>query len=109
MSPATIDTSLDFEWHHRINLEIIPNPELEGARQRAIAEEYGMTEGLLVVPCRLSAAFYLMTANNLDVEPGKLAPEKQQLVLRNRPDVEAARAATRRMSIQALERSLSAP
>lgn len=108
-SPATIDTSLDFEWHHRINLEIIPNPELDEARQRAIADEYGMTDGLLIVPCRLSTAFYLMTNNNLDVEPGRLAPQKQQLVLRNRPDVEAARTATRQMSIQALERYRSAP
>jgi hypothetical protein len=105
LTPTKADPALDFQWIHRINLEIIPNPELAPERQAAIAAEYGMQNELLEMPCRLSTAFYMMSANNLDVEPGLLAPEKQQLVLRNRAAVEAARGAAREMSIQALKRA----
>ncbi len=108
LSPASVDPSLDFQWIHQINLEIVPNPKLDPDQQAAIATEYRMRNGVLEMPCRLSTAFYMMAANNLDVEPGKLAPEKQQLVLRNRTAVEAARVAAREMSIQALRRAAEA-
>lgn len=105
LSPANVDPALDFQWIHQINLEIIPNPELDVDRQRAIADEYNMDDGVLEMPCRLSTAFYMMSAYNLDVVPGKLAPEKQQLVLRNREAVESARSAARELSVQALKRT----
>lgn len=108
LSPATVDPALDFEWIHQINLEIVPNPELDAERQAAISAEYSMLDGVLEMPCRLSTAFYMMSAHNLDVEPGKLAPEKQQLVLRNRGAVDSARSAAREMSIQALRRAAGA-
>jgi hypothetical protein len=108
LSPTTVDHALDFQWIHQINLEIIPNPELDPDRQRAIADEYSMRDGVLEMPCRLSTAFYMMSAYNLDVEPGKLLPEKQQLVLRNREAVEGARSAAREMSKQALKRTAEA-
>lgn len=107
LTPASVDPALDFQWIHQINLEIIPNPELAPERQAAVAAEYNMRDGVLEMPCRLSTAFYMMSANNLDVEPGKLAPEKQQLVLRNRATVEAASASAREMSKQALKRSVA--
>ena len=106
LAPTKVDPTLDFQWIHQINLEITPNPELAPERQAAIAAEYNMQVGLLEMPCRLSTAFYMMSANNLDVEPGRLAPEKQQLVLRNRAAVEAARVAAREMSVQALKRAV---
>lgn len=107
LAPTSVDPALDFQWIHQINLEIIPNPELDADRQRAIANEYNMLDGVLEMPCRLSTAFYMMSAYNLDVVPGKLAPEKQQLILRNREAVEAARSAAREMSIQALKRTVA--
>jgi len=103
--PANVDQTLDFMWIHLIDLEIVPNPELAEERKAAIAAEYNMTDGVLIMPCRLSTAFYMMSANNLDVDAGLLAPEKQQLVLRNRAAVDAARQAAREMSMQALKRA----
>lgn len=103
--PATVDFSLDFEWFHKINLDIRPNPELTAERQMAVAAEHGMTDGRLIRPCRLSLSFYLMSEYNLDVEPGVLKPEKQQIVLHNREEVIQARALSRQMSVEALARA----
>lgn len=103
--PAAIDISLDFEWIHQINLDIRPNPKLSAERQAAVAAEHEMTDGRLLRPCRLSLSFYLMSEYNLDVEPGILKPEKQQIVLQNRDEVTQARALSRQMSIEALARA----
>lgn len=103
--PATVDASLDFEWVHKINLDIRPNPELTAERQMAVAAEHGMTDGTLIRACRLSLSFYLMSEYNLDVEPGVLKPEKQQIVLHNRDEVIQARALSRQMSVEALARA----
>ena len=59
--PAAIDTALDFEWVHKINLVIRPNPGLPPERQAAVASEHAMTDGQLIRPCRLSLSFYLMS------------------------------------------------
>ena len=97
-------SGLDYEWHQKINLQIEPNPELSAERQGAVAAEHDMVGGVLEVPVRLSQSFYLMSEHNLDVERGKLLPEKQQLVLRNRKDVDDARRLARQMSKEALAR-----
>jgi hypothetical protein len=102
--PSAIDPALDFEWAHEINLVIVPNPGLSTEQQAAVAAEHGMKDGQLIWPCKLSLSFYLMTEYNLDVEIGVLRPEKQQLVLQNRVEVDQARAAARQMSIEALAR-----
>lgn len=103
--PAAIDVALDFEWVHKINLVIRPNPALPPERQAAVASEHAMTDGQLIRPCRLSLSFYLMSEYNLDVEPGVLKPEKQQIILFNRDEVTQARASSRQMSIEALARA----
>ena len=103
--PASIDAGLDFEWVHIINLVIIPNPELTAEHQARVAAEHDMTDGRLVRPCRLSLSFYLMSEYNLDVAPGALIPQKQQIILQNKDEVTQARALSRKMSIEALARN----
>lgn len=102
---SPVDPALDFEWIHRINLVIVPNPGLTPERQAAVAAEHAMSGGRLIRPCRLSLSFYLMSEYNLDVELGVLKPEKQQIVLQNRDEVTQARAAARQMAIEALARA----
>src|ERR1700722_3358389 len=102
---STVDPALDFEWIHKINLVIVPNPRLSPERQVAVAAEHDMESGRLVRPCRLSLSFYLMSEYNLDVEPGVLKPEKQQIILQNRDEVTQARSAARQMAIEALARA----
>jgi hypothetical protein len=99
------DFSLDYEWHQQIDLVIIPNPELNPARQQAVAAEYNMTDNTLVMPVRLSLSFYLLSEYNMDVMPDRLSPEKQQIVLKNKEQVIQARESAREMAKQALVRS----
>ncbi len=102
--PASIDRALDFQWHHTIDLVIIPNPELPKERQAAVEYEYEMSDGKIEVNCRLSVSFYLMSEHNLDVESGVLDPLKQQLVLKNKDEVLQTRAVARKLSKDALKR-----
>ena len=102
---SSVDPTLDLEWVHQINLVIVPNPRLSPERQAAVASELGMTDGRLVLPCRLSLSFYLMSQYNLDVDPGVLKPEKQQIILLNRDEVIQARSAARQMAVEALARA----
>lgn len=100
----TVDPVGDLEWHHKIDLILVPNPELDEDRQRAQRLEHKMVEGKLAVPCRLSMAFYLMAEHKLDVEPGKLTPLQQPLVLANLEEVSQARSVARKLATQALQR-----
>lgn len=75
---------------------------LEETKQRAVAAEYDMVANELRVPCRLSAAFYLINEHNLDVPLGVLKPDKQQLVLKNLDEVVRAREVVRKLSVDAL-------
>lgn len=102
--PATVDRSLDFQWHHSIDLEIVPNPSLPEEKQAAVKYEYEMTDGCLRINCRLSVSFYLMSEHNLDVDQGVLEPAKQQIVLRNVHDVRQAREVAGKLSRDALKR-----
>lgn len=106
---AHTDRSLDFQWHHTVDLVIVPNPELPPEMQAAVKYEYEMQEGSISMNCRLSVSFYLMSEHNLDVEPGNLRPVKQQLVLKNKADVIQAREVARKLSIEALNRVASSP
>ena len=103
--PCSIDPQHDFEWVHTVVLVIAPNPQLPHDKQEAVANEYDMVNGKLSIPTRVSLSFYLMSEHNLDVDPGKLLPEKQQLVLVNKREVEQARALARELSKDALTRN----
>lgn len=105
--PAQVEVELDYGWSHTLDLEIGPNPDLPRIQQDGVAVEYGMADNKLVCPTRLSMAFYLMSEHNLDVEPGKLHPSKQQLVLLNREVVDQTVKATRLLSKQAIKRALA--
>lgn len=101
---TVIDATLDFEWVHKIDLILVPNPSLSASQRAALEGEYDMTDGRLVITKRLSQTFYLMTEHNLDIEPNTLPPGKQQLVLLNHDEIVNARAMARKLSIDAIKR-----
>ena len=103
---SSVAADLDLEWHHTMELVLVPNPALEKLKQTAVAVEYEMIDEELRVPSRLSAAFYIINEHNLDVEPGILKPEKQQLVLKNLDEVVQTREVVRRLSVEALLRKV---
>jgi hypothetical protein len=100
----TVDPAGDLEWHHKIDLILVPNPGLDEDRQRAQILEHKMVNGQMAVECRLSMAFYLMAEHKLDVEPGKLSPQQQPLILANLDEVRQSREVARKLANQALQR-----
>lgn len=101
-----VDFSLDYEWHHNIELIVVPNPRLNPDQRHAVIEEFQMSDdGRLAIPTRLSLSFYLIAENNLDLPPDTFEKaERQRLVLENLEEVAAARRLARAMSTQALGR-----
>ncbi len=101
----SIDKSIcDVAWNEMIDLIIVPNPELSPDKQKAISTEYDMKDGKLVRSTRVSLTFYLMNEYNLDVEPGRIKAEKQQIILLNRLEVEKAREEARLRAAEALKK-----
>jgi hypothetical protein len=105
LGPSDVGADHDLEWHHTMELILVPNPTLDKLKQAAVAAEYDMVADELRVPSRLSAAFYIINEHNLDVEPGALKPEKQQLVLKNLDEVVQTREVVRRLSVEALRKN----
>lgn len=108
LTNCAVDFDLDYQWFQKINMVLSPNPRLDLDKQKAVENEYGMADGELSVPIRLSHTFYLMDQYNLDIDDGVLKPEKQQLVLKNREDVVSASRLARKMSKEALDRVIEA-
>ena len=62
----------------------------EGIRN-AVELDYGMKNGRTEITTRVCLSFYLERQLGLDLDPKKIPPHRQQLVLLNRKEVEQAR------------------
>jgi len=80
----------DMEWNTIVELKITPHPHLGEAQRSVIEHDFGMTNGLLVLPTRAALAFYLIKRLNLDLEIKYISPERQQLFLINHKEIEEA-------------------
>jgi hypothetical protein len=85
------DAAEDKAWHNTVRLVLAPHPKLAAAHRRAIALDYGMIDGSLGIECRQAFVDYVLRHLRLD-RPG-LAPEEQQVVLKNARELERLRAA----------------
>lgn len=106
LGPADIDPLFDREWHEEVEVVLAPNPELAEAARRSIAIEYGIVRSRLRVPTRVALAFYMIQHLDLDL---KLAPARQQLVLVNRDELDAACQNARQATKAVLEAAGLAP
>lgn len=79
------DPEQDTEWHTEVELVLTPNPKLPLAHQRAIAMDYGMTDGSTRLRCRRALLFYVLQHLGLLQDD---TPEAKQVVLRNTKEVE---------------------
>jgi predicted DNA-binding transcriptional regulator YafY len=92
--PSEIDPTGDESWHREITLRIGPHPGLKGGTRKAIELDYGMVNGVVEVTIKVCLASYLERHFGLDRDPSHVPPTRQQIVLLNREEVEAARAAS---------------
>jgi len=106
VAPADDNQVADIEWLHPVTLRISPHPDLSEAAQRAIEIDYGMANGTLEIETSVSMSFYLERRLNLDLDPSCIRPERQQIILANRDEVDSARKYARDKRIQLQEQEL---
>ncbi len=86
-----VDSSADREWHTKVTLRIGPHPRMKEGQRRAIERDFGMTNGVVNVISRVCLSYYVERQLGLDLEPAQVPPERQQVVLLNRAEVEKLR------------------
>jgi hypothetical protein len=74
----------DIEWHTEVELVLTPNSKLPQAHQRAIAMDYGMTNGSTRLRCRQALLFYVLQHLGLLQDD---APAATQVALRNTTEI----------------------
>jgi hypothetical protein len=84
---VSVEPPADLEWNTAITLVLAPNPRLSEAHQRVIELDYGMENGELRFECRRALLLYVVRNLGLDDADGK-HPKVQQIVLKNRTDIE---------------------
>ena len=90
MKPDQIDDEHDVEWQRFLTFRIGPHPGLGTETRKAIELDYGMQQGEVSVAIRISLSFYFMRRLGLDFDPKDVQPERQQIVLLNREEVDEA-------------------
>ncbi|EKE71703.1 WYL domain-containing protein [Gallaecimonas xiamenensis] len=77
----------DIAWHTHITLCIRPDPRLSPAQQAALAADYGMANGELLLPSRAALANYLLLDMHIHTKMLDGNPAAQQLILANIDEV----------------------
>jgi WYL domain len=89
--PDSVDPALDREWHTKVTLRIGPHPKMKEPQRRAIERDFGMTNGAVSVVSRVCLSYYVERQLGLDLPSNVAPPERQQVVLLNRAEVEKIR------------------
>jgi hypothetical protein len=88
LSLASYRAASDIAWQTEVTHEIVADPRLSKAQQHVVEKDWGMADGLLRVPTRAALATYCLQLLKLDHRAIKAMPEEQQVVLRNRADLD---------------------
>ncbi len=80
--------SEDLEWQTMLTLVLAPHPDLAAGKRRAIELDYGMTDGEVKLTCRHALLSYTLKRLGLN-GPLSQSPEAQQIVLKNKAELES--------------------
>ena len=92
---AEVAPQNDRGWHQQVTLRIGPHPRLSDGAREAIELDYGMLSGFVELTTRVCLSTYVERFLGLDLDPSVVAPDRQQIVLLNREEVERVREAAR--------------
>jgi predicted DNA-binding transcriptional regulator YafY len=84
-SPNTIEQ--DRNWAQKVSVRIKPDPRLDGAQRKIIAEDYGMSRGVLRIKTRGPLVQYMMQLLQIDAHVLQGKPGAQQIVVDNLEEV----------------------
>ncbi|WP_343674926.1 WYL domain-containing protein [Paraburkholderia heleia] len=88
--PAGAVPSGDEYWQRRFDVILVPHPELSESQRKAVAHDYDMTDGRLVLSVRMAMLFYFNKRMRLDMYELDPTPAANQLVVENYAAFKAA-------------------
>ncbi len=74
----------DLDWNTIITLQIKPDDRLTAAQRRVVAEDYGMSRGVLSIRLRATLVQYALQQLQIDPNVVSAIPEAQQIIIGNR-------------------------
>lgn len=99
------DSAWDLEWGNLVLLRLQPNPRLPERMKAAIERDHGMKAGVLEVQTSVCSSYYLQSQLDLDIDPDLLPPQRLQLVLVNKAEVDQKRAEARSGAADLIQRA----
>lgn len=84
-NPADQDT----DWNTDVTVRIKPDPRLDSAQRKIIAEDYGMTRSVLAIKTRGPLVQYVMQQLQIDAKVLQGKPSAQQIIVDNLDDIQA--------------------
>lgn len=87
----SVNSSDDLEWTQEVTFRIGPNPKLSPGAQKIIAMDYDMKNGELKLTTRVSLSLYVEHYLGLSLDKYDVPAKEQQLVLKNRAEINAVR------------------
>jgi hypothetical protein len=85
-----IPTDGDWQWQTFFDVLLQPNPELTPGQRRAIAIDYNMTNGILIVPVRFALLYYFNKRLRFDVAEQHDQPRERPVTIANKSAFEEA-------------------
>lgn len=73
----------DTGWNEIFYARLVPNPKLTESQQAVIALDYGMKDGLLVIPVRRALLYYFQKRLRLDVAEKLDNPQETPVIIKN--------------------------
>ena len=77
-------------WTGRFDVVLCPNPLLSGSQQKVVADDYGMTDGQVIIPVRRALLYYFNKRLRLDISDAVDRPSETPAVVKNRAAFDAA-------------------
>lgn len=84
---TTMHPSQDLGWTTKIDVLLVPNPNLTDSQQRAVEKDYGMQNGRLILSCRQAMLFYTLRHLNLLALQIDRDAARQHVIVENRMQV----------------------
>ncbi len=83
--PGAVFNDDDLEWNTKVDVFLVPHPELSDGQRKVIETDYCMTNGEVRIPVRQALLPYLLQRLNLLQERDR--PEEQQVILGNKNEI----------------------
>lgn len=88
LGPSDIDAAKDTDWNTLVKIKLRPDPRLKPDQKRVIAEDFGMTRGLLSIETRGPLVQYMLNRLQISPEVTQGKPSAQQIILANLEDIQ---------------------